>query len=64
MTETITAAGDERLEELEASFLSSDAATAVHAALARVPPAELSPPGSPDAQAMMATVHSTSKKCC
>jgi hypothetical protein len=64
MTEAITAAGDERLEALESSFLSWETAPAVHAALALLPPAELSPPGALDAQAMMATVHSTSRKCC
>ena len=64
MTETTPAAGDERLEELEADFLSWPGAPALDAAFARLPPAELSPPGAPGAREMMATVRSTSRKCC
>ena len=63
MTETITAAGDERFDELEAGFLSWEAAPAVHAALALVPPAELSLAGAPDAQAMR-TVFTSRARCC
>jgi hypothetical protein len=63
MTETIAAADEERLEELEAGFLSWEAAPAVRSALARVAPAELSAPGAVEAAAAR-TVHSTSRKCC
>jgi hypothetical protein len=65
MTEstTVTAAQD-GLDELEASFLTCDATPTLHAALVRVPPAELTPPGARDDRAMMPTVRTRSARCC
>ena len=64
MTETTAAAGEEGLEELEASFLCCDGAPAVLAAFAHLPSAEIPPPGAPEARAMMGTVKSSRKQCC
>ena len=47
MTETTAAAGEEGLEELEASFLCCDGAPAVLAAFAHLPSAEIPPPARP-----------------
>jgi hypothetical protein len=65
MTESTTAAaGEARLDELEASFLSCEATPAVHAALVLVPPAELTPPGAREDRALMPTVRTRSSRCC